>query len=308
MLATASAATLDGPIHRSLVVAPGVHLRVVEAGKMGARTPIVFIPGWSAGADIWQGQVTRFAKYRRVIAFDPRSQGESSKTSAGNTPEQRAVDLHALLGHEHLGRPVLVGWSQAVQDIAAYVLKFGTRGISGIVLVDAAVADGAMGIVQRPQQAASQFALFALYQSDQRAYLRGMFSAIISKPQPAGIVDNAITVAMKTPPSNGIAMLVADMFGKDRTKALAEIDCPVLIIASASSGELDRQKAEVEHIKDARVVEIQDSAHAVFLDQPARFAAALSEFLNLIAAVESHRSKLAPSRRSAATGLKEGTR
>lgn len=267
---------------RQVVVAPNVELHVVEAGRADSSAPIVFIPGWSAGADIWSAQVARFAGSRRVIAFDPRSQGESTKTTSGNTPEQRAADLHALLAAERAKRPVLVGWSQAAQDVAAYVARYGSQDLAGIVLVDAAVSDGAKGIASRPQDAATQFGRFSTYVVDQRAYLRGMFGAIISKPQAPGIVDGAIDTAMKTPPSTGIAMLVADMFGTDRTAALAKMDCPVLIIAAASSQELARQKHEAEVIRNARFIEIPDSAHAVFLDQPDKFAAALGDFLKQV--------------------------
>ncbi|MCF2514631.1 alpha/beta hydrolase [Sphingomonas sp. G124] len=259
-------------------VASGVTLRVTESGDANSRPPIIFIPGWSAGADIWQGQIDRFDDAYRVIAFDPRSQGDSTKVASGNTPEQRAADLHALLAERKVSRPILVGWSQAVQDIAAYVSLYGTRDIAGIVLVDATISNGAKSIAARPEQAAFQFRLLASYATDQEEYLRGMFEAIISKPQPPGLVDRAIATGMKTPPSIGVAMLVADMFGIDRTPALANIDCPVLIIASSNSEELAEQREEAKQIANARFVEIGDAAHAVFLDQPDRFAAALSEF------------------------------
>jgi microsomal epoxide hydrolase len=265
-------------IEQRVTVASGVVLRVVESGKANSKPPLVFIPGWSAGADIWQGQIDRFDDAYRVIAFDPRSQGDSTKTTSGNTPEQRAADLHALLAARKVKRPILIGWSQAAQDIAAYVLLYGTRDIAGIVLVDAAVSEGAKAIAARPDQAAVQFSRFAIYASDQEAYLHRMFGAIISKPQPPGAVDSAIATAMKTPPSIGIAMLVADMFGVDRTPALAKIDCPVLIIAAAKSEELAAQRAEAKAIKNARFVEIDDAAHAVFLDQPDNFGGALADF------------------------------
>ena len=260
-------------VEKRIMVAPGVFLRSIEAGKGEGRPPIVFIPGWSAGADIWRGQVHRFAETHRVIAFDPRSQGKSSKTTSGNSPEQRAIDLHVLLAKQNVKRPVLVGWSQAVQDISAYVLRYGTHEISGIVLVDAAVSDGANAISNLPRQTADQFRMFAIYQSDQHAYLRGMFGAIISKPQPA-MVDQAVAVAMKTPPSIGIAMLVADLFAVDRTPALAKMNCPVLIVAAASSPELEAQEAEAKAVRNGRFVKIDDSAHSVFLDQPDRLVSA----------------------------------
>jgi microsomal epoxide hydrolase len=53
-----------------------------------------------------------------------------------------------------------------------------------------------------------------------------------------------------------------------------------LVIAAGSSSELDRQKAETKAIRNARFVQIDDSAHAVFLDQPDRFAAAVANFLS----------------------------
>jgi microsomal epoxide hydrolase len=265
---------------KRIVVAPGVVLHSIESGPAAGQPPIVFIPGWSAGADIWRDQIDRFDDRHRVISFDPRSQGRSSKTTTGNTPEQRAVDLHALLAKEHVDRPVLVGWSQAAQDIAAYVSRYGTSSLSGIVLVDAAVSDGANGIAERPKQAAFQFRLFGAYLNNQEEYLRGMFGAIVSKPQPPGVIDRAVAVAMNTPPSIGMAMLVSDMFTLDRRPALAKMECPVLIVAAASSFELDQQKAETKVIKDARFVQIDDAAHAVFLDQPDRFASALEAFLS----------------------------
>ena len=100
-------------------VGDGVSLRVIEAGKPGDGPALVFIPGWSTGVDIWHRQIDTFAKTHRVIAFDPRSEGESTKTTSGNTPEIRAQDLHALLERLGVRRPVLIGWSQGVQDIAA---------------------------------------------------------------------------------------------------------------------------------------------------------------------------------------------
>ena len=83
-------------------------------------------------------------------------------------------------------RPVLIGWSQGVQDIAAYVERYGTKELAGIVLVDAAVSDGADGMVARPEETAAQFKMFAVYQAHQQEYLGGMMRAIISKPQSDG--------------------------------------------------------------------------------------------------------------------------
>jgi len=61
-----------GVRERKVDVGEGVSLRVIEAGQ-GSGSTLVFIPGWSTGADIWRQQIDRFAPTHRVIAFDPRS-------------------------------------------------------------------------------------------------------------------------------------------------------------------------------------------------------------------------------------------
>src|SRR4029450_10703079 len=159
-------------------VGDGVSLRVIEAGKPGDAPALVFIPGWSTGGDIWRHQIDTFAKTYRVITFDPRSQGESTKTTSGNTPEIRAKDLHTLLEHVGTKHPILIGWSQGVQDVAAYVERYGTKDLAGIVLVDAAVSDGADGMVARSQETAEQFKMVGGYHSHQKGYLERMMYAI----------------------------------------------------------------------------------------------------------------------------------
>ena len=52
----------------------------------------------------------------------------------------RAQDLHRLLEQLDARRPVLIGWSQGVQDLAAYIERYGTHDLAGLVLVDATVA------------------------------------------------------------------------------------------------------------------------------------------------------------------------
>jgi microsomal epoxide hydrolase len=260
-----------------------VSLRVIEAGKPDARPVLVFIPGWSTGADIWRRQIETFAKTNRAVAFDPRSEGESTKTTSGNTPETRAQDLHALLDRLGVRRPVLIGWSQGVQDVAAYVEQYGTKDLAGIVLVDAAISDGADGMVARSQETAEQFKMFAVYQAHQKEYLEGMMRAIISKPQSDVVIERLVSTGMKTPSDIGVGMLVADMFGVNRTPALKKIECPTLIIASTKSFELPRQQAAANQIPHARFEKIDDAAHAVFVDQPDRFDELLKNFLASLA-------------------------
>src|SRR5438128_2170711 len=93
----------------------GVSLHYFDAGKVDAPA-IVFIPGWTMAADIFEPQINGLQKDFRVVALDPRSQGDSEKTNAGNTLERRALDTKELIEHLHLKDVTLVGWSNGVPD------------------------------------------------------------------------------------------------------------------------------------------------------------------------------------------------
>jgi pimeloyl-ACP methyl ester carboxylesterase len=160
-----------------------------------------------------------------------------------------------------------------------FVERYGTKDLAGIVLVDAAVSDGADGMAARFEGTAAQFKMFAVYQAHQQEYLGGMMRAIISKPQSDGAIERLVNTGMKTPPDVGVGMLVADMFGVNRTPALQKIECPTLIIASAKSDELGRQEAAAKKIPRARFEKVDDAAHAVFVDQPDRFAELVTSFV-----------------------------
>ena len=98
----------------TVTLSDGTRIHLLEAGQPGAAPAIVFIPGWTLPAFLWKDQMRRFSSDRLVIAIDPRSQGDSTKTETGNTPEQRARDLREILANRHITSAVLVGWSQGV--------------------------------------------------------------------------------------------------------------------------------------------------------------------------------------------------
>lgn len=261
-----------------VTVADGVRIHYV-AGGTGRGPTLLFIPGWTMDASVWQEQMQHFASGHRVIAIDPRSQGESSKTNDGNTPEQRALDLATLIAELKLDHIVLVGWSQGVQDVTCYVAQSGTAKLDGIVLVDAAVSSGPEIARLHPQFAKTVLGNMAIYAAHPREYLQGMMQAIFRKPLSAEQMKRMVKDSLRTPDSAGIAMLTMDMFAVDRRPALAKFNKPTLIIAADSSFELADQQAEAGRMPRARAIVVRNTGHAVFHDQPQVFERALSDFL-----------------------------
>src|SRR5437867_10602343 len=70
-----------------------VRIHYLEAGTAGRDPALLFVPGWTMPAWIWDSQIKYFSDKRRGVAMDPRSQGESSPTTEGHHPAARARDI-----------------------------------------------------------------------------------------------------------------------------------------------------------------------------------------------------------------------
>ena len=135
LLLTATASASAKPAAKSgyFTSSDGVRLHYLEAGSGPA---IVFVPGWTNPAWIWEPQIWHFSKKYRVVALDPRSQGESEQVTEGHYPERRSRDIKELMDHLQLPPAVLVGFSMGVPEVLSYVDQFGTAALRGVVLVD----------------------------------------------------------------------------------------------------------------------------------------------------------------------------
>lgn len=265
---------------RSVDVGGGVKIRCIDVtDAAGAKTPILFVTGWRMPAEVWSLQIEHFGKGRRVVAIDPRSQGLSTITPDGNTPEQRAKDLDAVTRALKLDQFLLVGWSQAGQDIAAYVDQFGTSKLKGIVIVDTHVAGGPAELEEHRQFSQQILGFTGSYVRFPREYTLGMIQSICKKAPTEAERALWLERAMHTPVDTGVAMLVADLFQKDRRPALAKFMVPTLIIGAAESPVLQAQKDMAAKLPHGEFVAVDDAAHAVFHDQPAKFNALVETFL-----------------------------
>ncbi len=107
----------------------GVRLHYLDDGEGLA---IVLIPGWMNPASIWEPQIRHFSQHYRVIALDPRSQGESEQVAEGHYPERRSRDIMELIEHLDVSPVVLAGFSMGGPEVLSYVDQFGTSSLDGI--------------------------------------------------------------------------------------------------------------------------------------------------------------------------------
>ncbi len=260
----------------------GIRLHYLQSGQNDSTRALVLIPGWRLPAYLWDEQLRTFGQLTRVVAVDPRSQGESTKTTEGNSPESRAKDLHDVLANLRITRSVLVGWSQGAQDVAAYVNQFGTESVAGIVFVDSPASIGPAEVETHKEFSKVILSDIQSYAEHPDQYSRGMVESLFKQPPPGLDMKKLVDATLRTPTDIGIAMVVMDIFGADRDSPLAKLNTPALVIASASSPLLDLQKAMATRMPRAQFVVIEGTGHAVFVDRPSEFDGAIKAFLKSI--------------------------
>lgn len=97
----------------------------------GSGQPVVLIHGYPLDGSSWEKQTTALldAGYR-VITYDRRGFGKSSKTTSGYDYDTFAADLNTVLNRLELSNTVLVGFSMGTGEVARYLSAYGSARVA----------------------------------------------------------------------------------------------------------------------------------------------------------------------------------
>jgi pimeloyl-ACP methyl ester carboxylesterase len=96
---------------------------------IGRGKPVVLIHGWPLNHEMWEYQLNEFPKHNiRVIAYDRRGFGKSSRPWEGYNYDNFASDLNLLLEKLDLRDVTLVGFSMGGGEVARYLSKYNEEG------------------------------------------------------------------------------------------------------------------------------------------------------------------------------------
>jgi len=255
---------------RRFTTSDGVALNVLEARPASARPgdPVIaLVPGWSMPASIWRSQLESLGRRYTVVALDPRGQGESEVPERGYTLERRAADLHEFL--QAYPRVVLVGWSLGALEALEYVRRYGESRLAGLVLVDSSVGEN-------PRPGKSDF--LDRLKRDREAALDGFVRAIFRTPPPEDEVRALVAGAQRMPLDASLALLSYPVPREHWRDIARGVAVPLLYVVTP---QFSAQAANLKkHRPATQVVVLERAGHALFVDEPARFAAALGDFVD----------------------------
>jgi non-heme chloroperoxidase len=227
-------------------------------------------------ADIFEPQLNELSKRFRLIALDPRSQGDSEKTPEGNTPERHAQDIQELIDGLQLHDVVLLGWSLGVPDVLTFVEKHGTENLGGVVLVDGFFK------FSDPQMQKGIYGMLQSFQSDRAKFTDGFVRSMYASKPAEAYIRHIEDESLKTPTNTAVVEMFNAVSQGDFTPGLAKLDKPVLYICEP---QMESQGKGLQALlPKARVEVFKNAGHAMFVDDPEHFNQVLAGFVGSLPA------------------------
>ncbi|MGF1639935.1 MAG: alpha/beta fold hydrolase [Rhodospirillales bacterium] len=246
----------------------------------GEGEPLLLIHGLGSSTLDWEPQIEFFRRHYRVIAFDLRGHGRSSKPREGYSIERFARDTAALI--------------EIVADGPVHVVGISLGGMVAFQLaVDAPHLVNSLTIVNSgPEVPAETFKqrlpLYVRLLYIHVLGLRRMASMIAKKlfPEPGQEDLGSRFVARLTANDKRcyLASLRAIFAGWGVAGRLSDIRCPVLFLAADQDyTPVAVKQVYVDRLPNGRMVVIPRSHHALPLEKPREFNLALADFLASLA-------------------------
>ena len=248
----------------------GLRLHYLEAGS-GAQT-IVFIPGWLMPATVFRLQLKVLGDEFRVLAFDPRSQGQSEISRGAHDPARRMADMEDFLQAAGVGDYVLAGWSLGVLEALDFIERKPQSGLRGLILIDNSIGEGTPPVARARKPQGDRSA-----PKSREHYLTNFCRSIFANPPPADIADAVLRSALQVPESAARELLGQPYPRTYWRDIVARQEVPVLY---AIRPRLREQGEALQSRKGALAqVEIFEQAgHTLFVDEPERFNAMTAVF------------------------------
>lgn len=249
----------------------GVRLHYISEGR---GETLLFIPGWSMPAEIWRYQIAFFSRKYRVVALDPRSQGDSQvahpgNVKAGNIMQRRAEDLNDLIEHLQLRRVVLIGWSLGVMEALMFVNMHGDSRVAALVFVDNSVGES-------PGQKGGDEIRYE-GPRDRKREMATFVGSMFKTARPPEYLEWLTLEAMRTPPEVGARLLSIPYPRSYWRSAVYKTRKPLLYAVTPGL----REQADTlrRKRKDTYIEVFTGAGHALFVDDPERFNASVTAFL-----------------------------
>jgi non-heme chloroperoxidase len=259
----------------------------------GSGQPVVLIHGYPLSGASWEKQLPVLLNAgHRVITYDRRGFGNSSQPTEGYNYNTFAEDLHKLITHLELREFALVGFSMGGGEVARYLGKYGSKGVSKAVIISGVppfllkTPDNPEGLDQ------SVFdGLGKAITADRYAFFTEFFKnfyntdLLLNKRVSEQAVQASWNLAAGCSATASLACVPT--WHEDFRKDLSKIDVPTLVMHGDADRILPITAAgprTAKLIKGARLLLVKDGPHCITWTHADEVNAELVNFLGKAAA------------------------
>jgi non-heme chloroperoxidase len=255
----------------------------------GSGQPVVLIHGFPLDGESWgkQQAVLLDAGYR-VIAYDRRGFGRSSKPGTGYDYDTFASDLHTLLEQLDLERTILVGFSMGTGEIARYLATYGSERVAKAAFLGS-LEPYLLVTDDNPDGAGPQEffdGIVASVKEDRYAFIAGFYKDFYNLDENLGsrISQEALDASIQVATYAGNTALAAAplTWPTDFRADIPKIDVPALIVHGTADNILPID-ATGRRFRDllpqATYIEIDGAPHGMLWTHGAEINEALLAFL-----------------------------
>ena len=239
----------------------------------GSGQPVVLIHGFPLNAESWgKQQAALLAAGYRVVAYDRRGFGASTKTGGGFDYDTFAADLHGLLDELDLTDVVLVGFSMGTGEVARYLARYGSDRVAKAVFLGS-LEPYLLITDDNPDGAGPQSFFDGIAEAvakDRYAFLTGFFSDFYNLSDNLGsrISQEALDASVQVANTAGNAAIAAAplTWPTDFRADIAAINVPALIVHGTADNILPidaTARRFTAALPSATYVEIEGAPHGM---------------------------------------------
>lgn len=263
----------------TLTMRDGVELAVRDEGS---GPVLLLVPGWAVSGWWFREQFAEaLTSHYRVVCYDPRGQGESEKTDRGQRLARLAADLAEVLEYTGERQVHLLGWSGGASTALQYVELYGTERLASLTLSGGGPrlmkGDGwDLGFMDL--DGAKQWV--DLIRDNFEAAARGIVPQFFAAELAPDVLEATVTEMLKCQPS-AMSKASWDFLNQDVRDVLPQVNVPTLVITGDADTAVPAGNAPylAENIADSKLVVIEAASHCPFLEQPAEFNNAVTDFI-----------------------------
>ncbi len=238
----------------------------------GSGKPVVLIHGYPLNGASWEKQTAALlVAGHRVITYDRRGFGKSSQPTTGYNYDTFAEDLHKIVTQLQLHDFALAGFSMGGGEVARYIGKYGSKGVSKAVFISGVppyllkTADNPEGVdgsvfegIEKAV-AADRYAFFT-------EFFKNFYNmdVLLGKRVSEQTVQASWNVAAGASATASLACVAT--WHEDFRKDLAHVDVPTLVI----HGDADRilpinasGQRTAKLVKNARSLVVKGGPHCI---------------------------------------------